>query len=549
MVKPQYGINGAKPAPRVRRQLFAGTNKNIQKQNQNASFAAVRGSYDRARAMGGADPGPKGPVKRGKTVTKVVTVKKTHQKPQGPPVARYDKNRTRAPRIHNGDGHIIVEHREFIGDVVTDINNDFAYDVYDINPGAVTTFPWLSVIAGNYESYTFERCDFEYRPASGSQVSGKLLFAIDYDAADAASSETKQSLLQWEGACDSQVWEPLTIRSTRAQLNKIGPTRFIQASVSAFAEGRLSSAGLLYVGTTSISGLQPSAVAGQFVQGELGELWCEYRVKLITAQTKPNSNSFTLGNPGVPPFVDRPQFFSSTNLIPIPSTTNAIRGLTPTATFDISEQRPSNFALNTNYGAQIVDVPANALVNDASQLLTTQEKCIRFDKDFVGQMELAWGLPSPIGGAIPSTLNITPYKVFSSDLNNAPKPDAPNLSATYFAPIIQQASTTIMNMVFKGVVQAGTFLLLRFANPYSWAGGSGGLGFLTLNSRKFASIELLGGNVVGLAYKSPLKVGNFKPSRSLRYADQLAILREQTSLVAQSATEGAPSTNTMAPYH
>lgn len=58
---------------------------------------------------------------------------------------------------------IRVRHREFLGDILTGgVAGVFTNNVFPINAGLRTSFPYLSQIAGNFEEYCFNGLVFEF---------------------------------------------------------------------------------------------------------------------------------------------------------------------------------------------------------------------------------------------------------------------------------------------------------------------------------------------------------------------------------------------------
>jgi len=89
-----------------------------------------------------------------------------------------------------------VEEDEFIQDV----NCSILYGVKQIaiNPGLASTFPWLSRIAGQYESYKWEYLEFYYKRTvsefAASATSGEVILMLEYDAEGIAPTTKAQAL-------------------------------------------------------------------------------------------------------------------------------------------------------------------------------------------------------------------------------------------------------------------------------------------------------------------------------------------------------------------
>ena len=92
----------------------------------------------------------------------------------------------------NSSGDVFITHREFVQNITvvpptgggsTSFNNVSIA----INPGLVTSFPFLSQIANAFTLYEFDGLVFEYKPTSGEYGSsasnqlGKVIMATNYD--------------------------------------------------------------------------------------------------------------------------------------------------------------------------------------------------------------------------------------------------------------------------------------------------------------------------------------------------------------------------------
>jgi hypothetical protein len=89
----------------------------------------------------------------------------------------------------------IVCHREYIGDYLGTAS--FNNNIFPLNPGVATTFPWLSSLAQNYQEYKFHGLIFEFRPLITDFIPngapGVVVMATNYNA-DAPSYTTKQQM-------------------------------------------------------------------------------------------------------------------------------------------------------------------------------------------------------------------------------------------------------------------------------------------------------------------------------------------------------------------
>lgn len=92
----------------------------------------------------------------------------------------------------NSDGSTTVSHREFVGDLISSSTpSAFLLQSYPINPGLSEIFPWLNVIAMQYDQWrpdgiviTFKSTSSSYS-GGASQALGTVIMASDYDVTDA----------------------------------------------------------------------------------------------------------------------------------------------------------------------------------------------------------------------------------------------------------------------------------------------------------------------------------------------------------------------------
>jgi len=184
-------------------------------------------------------------------------------------------NRTSTPEIFQRGKHTVVRHREYVQDIVTDPLNVFSYDVFVLNPSNSTTFPWLSGLCkGRWESFRFLALRPEIRTMVGTSTSGQITLAIDYDSKDDTSAATKTQLLNTGNSVDCPMWGNMIHVSSEADLQRIGPYRFVDDEATLEnSTDRLSSAGNLFVATSASS-------AGSNVN--VAELWMAYEVEFLT---------------------------------------------------------------------------------------------------------------------------------------------------------------------------------------------------------------------------------------------------------------------------
>lgn len=224
----------------------------------------------RARAVKSRNQNrPKGPIKR-----KQNDGLKQDGYMASAPVSRTRFVKTSAPRmmsLRNGD--CIVTHREYIQDITafTGSPSTFQSTSFALNPGQVATFPWLSNVARNFESYRFRKLHFRYETEAPSSLGGTLVMSVDYDSTDPAPL-TKQQAMAYRNAVRSAPWEPCCHTSMREDLSKLKSMFVRPGAQPANTDIKLYDVGNLFVCTQNVT--TASAVCG--------ELYVEYEVELLT---------------------------------------------------------------------------------------------------------------------------------------------------------------------------------------------------------------------------------------------------------------------------
>lgn len=217
----------------------------------------------------------------------------------------------RPPEIVNSvnSGGIIVRHREYLGDIYSTKN--FTIQTWNVNPGLLSTFPWLSQMASAYEQYKLRGMIFEFNSTSSDSILssatstalGTVVMMTDYDISDPIPGD-KRTMLNNEFSCSAKP-----------------STSFIHPIECARSQTTVSE---LYtrVGLTTPAGYDPhlydhcrfalATVGMQADGGTIGELWITYEIELLKQQLvfPGQTDHFRLYQP------------SATNPLGIGSTTN-----------------------------------------------------------------------------------------------------------------------------------------------------------------------------------------------------------------------------------
>jgi len=167
------------------------------------------------------------------------------------------------------DGDIIIEHSEYFAELLG--STTFGSTTFPINPGVVTMFPWLSAIASRFESYIFEKLSFEFCTELATTNAGSAILVVDTDASDPAPT-TKTQALTYRNKSRSATWQESTLRVSGEDLRKEKSYFVRSGALAANQDIKLYDTGNLF------------GCASGTIAGNLGELYVNYRVKLMTPQ-------------------------------------------------------------------------------------------------------------------------------------------------------------------------------------------------------------------------------------------------------------------------
>lgn len=126
------------------------------------------------------------------------------------PVTIGSVQRQRGPQINSGKG-ITVRHSEFLDTIPGSeaYSTQGSNQIYNLNPGLITEFPWLGTLGGMFESYTFNKLVFEVVSSAATTERGNMYMATQLDVEDANFTGV-QDLMGYRGAATSNIWKSLT---------------------------------------------------------------------------------------------------------------------------------------------------------------------------------------------------------------------------------------------------------------------------------------------------------------------------------------------------
>lgn len=180
-------------------------------------------------------------------------------------------NGSQIPQFSTGRQTNVVCHREYLGDF--NGTAGFSNNVFALNPGIASTFPWLSTVAANYQEYRFHGLVFEFRSLITDFVTGGapgvIVMSTNYNA-DAPNYVSKQQMENAEYAVSTKPTVNLLHGIECATNQTILPERYVRTgAVSANQDLRLYDLGNFQFAT------QANPIQ------DLGELWVSYCVEFF----------------------------------------------------------------------------------------------------------------------------------------------------------------------------------------------------------------------------------------------------------------------------
>lgn len=197
-------------------------------------------------------------------------------------------NRDAVPEFSvNNERCTMVVHREFISDIIG--STTFNIQSYRINPGIVSTFPWLAAIAENYEQYVIQGMIFEYKTTCATAVSstntalGTVVMATQYNSLSPAFT-SKQQMENYEFS-QSSVPSASILHAIECdpQQTQCGGIFNVADQPSTPGDIRLYDIGRFNIATV---GMQAAAT--------IGELWVSYKICFLKPKLVTNSESTDL---------------------------------------------------------------------------------------------------------------------------------------------------------------------------------------------------------------------------------------------------------------
>jgi len=184
------------------------------------------------------------------------------------------------PIIQNTRGNsFIVHHREYIGDVFAAAS--FTPTTYPINPGLLSTFPWLHQVADSFEQYKFRGLVFEFKSMSSDAVLsvagansslGTVIMSTQYNVLDSPFTD-KRSMENYEYANSSKpslsFFHPIECKMSQTSVAEL----YVRSAPVVQGDARLYDLGNFTIAVQGMQNVDPA------VQSVIGELWLTFEVE------------------------------------------------------------------------------------------------------------------------------------------------------------------------------------------------------------------------------------------------------------------------------
>nr|QKV51326.1 putative capsid protein [Crucivirus sp.] len=203
-------------------------------------------------------------------------------------------NSTQIPVFSDGANDVRIRHREFLGDIISsNTAAAFRLQSFPINPGLLSSFPWLSQVCGaTWQQYRVNGMVFEFRSMSADALNstntalGSVVMATDYDSADAVfTSKADMENTEFGVSCKPSSSMIHGIECARYQ-TAMSEQYIRSAAVPANKDIRMYDLGNFQIATVGFQGQSVNC----------GELWVSYDVSLLKTKGSPPGAVMGLAN-------------------------------------------------------------------------------------------------------------------------------------------------------------------------------------------------------------------------------------------------------------
>ena len=183
----------------------------------------------------------------------------------------------RLPSFRSMSSGTRIMHREYLGDVITSSTpGAFKLQSFPVQPALLSTFPWLSATAENFQEYRANGIVYEFKSnsynalASTNTASGTVVMATNYNVLE-PNYATKFLMEQSQYACSDKPSNHLLHPIECAKIET--PTSILYTRSGTITSGDLR----LY----DWCNFQIATVGMQGASTNIGELWVTYDITLL----------------------------------------------------------------------------------------------------------------------------------------------------------------------------------------------------------------------------------------------------------------------------
>ncbi len=163
-------------------------------------------------------------------------------------------------------------------ELVASITGSVAFSAsqsFAINPGLPASFPWLSVLAKQWEQYRFHSLCYRYVTRTATDEKGSIILSPEYNPRDLPPT-TESQASNTQDAVEDVIWRNLECHLDATSMFPLGPRKQIR-STNLSGDMSVYDAGRIFICTT-----------GEDSTDEIGKLWVDYDVELYVPQNSPS---------------------------------------------------------------------------------------------------------------------------------------------------------------------------------------------------------------------------------------------------------------------
>lgn len=181
-----------------------------------------------------------------------------------------------SPRITATRDKCRIRHAELLDPVVASILFTRAR-TYEINPGLMASFQWLSIQARAWERYRFRKLIYHFMTKTIFTSPGSVIMVPDYEPAETGPL-TEKIAFTYEDAKESSPYKDFSVALQPSALHPTGEPKLVRSAAVPSTESLVDfDAGRLFICT--LDGLDTTTL--------WGKVWVEYDIEFTIPQSSP----------------------------------------------------------------------------------------------------------------------------------------------------------------------------------------------------------------------------------------------------------------------